>query len=359
MKTGAGRLLFADWLRAWALLVMIETHVFNAFLGAEFRYAQWFRSLNFLNGLVAPSFLFVSGFVFMAASQKRMDKLRSYDHTFWRQVRRIATVWGIGYAMHLPSYSVVSTARGVTASEWTRLFQVDVLHCIAVTWLFMLVTMTAIRSEAVRNTVWSGAAMSLAAFAPWAWSKDFQAALPAPLAAYLNSEPLSLFPVFPWSAFMLAGALCASWFVKMRAKGKEQLFMAGLAAAGAALCVVGGTLPVLRFLPAAAGANWRADPRSFLLRLGLVLLSLAACWLYGLRHAPSSSPLLDLSRESLVVYMAHLLIIYGPLVHGSSLAALVGWTQGPLVCGVVSVALAAAMTVVAKYWSQLETRRTA
>ena len=31
------RLLFVDWLRAWALLVMIETHVFNAFLATGLR----------------------------------------------------------------------------------------------------------------------------------------------------------------------------------------------------------------------------------------------------------------------------------------------------------------------------------
>ena len=69
MQNSPSRLLFADWLRAWALLVMIETHVFNAFLAAQFRDTQWFRNLNFLNGLVAPSFLFVSGFVFLVASR--------------------------------------------------------------------------------------------------------------------------------------------------------------------------------------------------------------------------------------------------------------------------------------------------
>jgi hypothetical protein len=76
MENSTSRLLFADWLRAWALLVMIETHVFNAFLAAQFRDSEWFRNLNFLNGMVAPSFLFVSGFVFLVASQKRMEQLR-------------------------------------------------------------------------------------------------------------------------------------------------------------------------------------------------------------------------------------------------------------------------------------------
>ena len=65
-----GRLLFVDWLRAWALLVMIETHVFNAFLDTPLRLTGWFGNLNFLNGLVAPSFLFVLGFVFLVAAEK-------------------------------------------------------------------------------------------------------------------------------------------------------------------------------------------------------------------------------------------------------------------------------------------------
>ena len=192
MENSTSRLLFADWLRAWALLVMIETHVFNAFLAAQFRDSQWFRNLNFLNGLVAPSFLFVSGFVFLVASKP-----------FRKQVARIGMVWLIGYAMHL-----------------SRFYRVDILHCIAFTWLFLSVSRVAIRNAGWRMAVWTVCTLALTGLAPLVWSLDFRTALPLPVAGYLNDKTQSLFPLFPWSGFMLAGrfAPLGSWRPAARAR---------------------------------------------------------------------------------------------------------------------------------------------
>jgi surface polysaccharide O-acyltransferase-like enzyme len=325
MEKPTSRLLFADWLRAWALLVMIETHVFNAFLTAQLRDSQWFRNLNFLNGLVAPSFLFVSGFVFLL-SRKPLSK----------QLPRIGMVWLIAYALHLPRFD-----------------RVDILHCIAFTWLFLLVSLVAIRGAGLRIAVWTACTLALTGLAPLVWSVDFRTILPLPVAAYLNDKTQSLFPLFPWSGFMLAGAVCASWFLAARGSGREKQFMTGLAAAGAVMVVLSRLLPPLGFQTKA----WVADPRTFLLRLGIVLLALAACWVYALYRAPRKSLLLDVSRESLFVYVAHLLVIYGPIWMGHSLADIVGMTQGPLMCALGSVALAALMVGTARGWGAVKRRR--
>jgi uncharacterized membrane protein len=334
---------------------MIETHVFNAFLAAQLRDLQWFRHLNFLNGLVAPSFLFVSGFVFLVASQKRMEQLRTFGGPFWKQVARIGMVWLIGYAMHLPG--IPRLLAGPSAHEWSRFYRVDILHCIAFTWLFLLVTLVAIRGAGSRIAVWTACMLALTGLAPLVWSLDFRTALPAPVAAYLNVKTGSLFPLFPWSGFMVAGAICASWFLAARRNGKETQFMTGLAASGALMVLLGNVLPPLRFLPEGATAAWHADPRTFLSRLGIVLLVLAACWVYGLYRAPRKSLLLDVSRESLFVYVVHLLVIYGAFWMGSSLADIVGKTQGPLSCALGSVALAALMMGTARGWGALKRRR--
>ena len=133
--------------------------------------------------------------------------------------------------------------------------------------------------------------------------------------------------------------------------------MAGLAAAGAVMVVLGHLLPPLGFLPEGATAAWQADPRTLLSRLGIVLLVLAACWLYGLYRAPRKSLLLDISRESLLVYVVHLLVIFGPFWMGRSLADIVGMTQGPLPCALGSVALAAVMVGTARGWGAFKRRR--
>jgi len=346
----ASRLLFLDWLRAWALLVMIETHVFNAFLANSLRQSAWFQSLNFINGLVAPSFLFVSGFVFLVAAQKRVDELRSFGKPLRKQLGRIGMVWIIGYAMHLPSYWIPRLAAGISAEEWLRFYRVDVLHCIALTWLFLLMSLIAIRSERLRQAWLAIWIVALTGLAPLIYSVEFRPFLPTPLAGYLNDRTQSLFPIFPWSAFMLAGALCAAWFLAARRAGQERRFMLGLAGVGVVMILAGKLLP-------AASASWKADPMTFLLRLGIVLLLLGACWLYGLVRAPNRSLLLDVSRESLFVYVAHLMLIYGPFFAGASLSYLVGKTRGPLECSLGSIALAAMMLWGARGWGAIQRRR--
>ncbi|MBP1601478.1 MAG: Acyltransferase domain protein [Acidobacteria bacterium] len=59
---GGVRYGFVDLLRGLALVVMVETHVVNAYLPAGLRQGPFFYWLAFLNGLVAPSFLFASGY---------------------------------------------------------------------------------------------------------------------------------------------------------------------------------------------------------------------------------------------------------------------------------------------------------
>ena len=353
-KPAGSRLLFLDWLRAWALLVMVETHVFNATLLSETRSAGWFHTLNFVNGLVAPSFLFVSGFVFLVAAQKRLEDLRGLGKPFWRQTGRVGMVWGIGYLMHLPSYSPLALARGVTSDQWLGFFRVDVLHAIAATWLFLLLSLVAIRSERWQRAWFAGWAVAISALAPLMWSIEFHHFMPAPLAAYLNVKTGSLFPLFPWSAFMLAGVACASWFLDARRRGAERSFMLQVAFVGIAWVLVGKYSGPFRFLPEADSTDWWADPRTFLLRLGIVLLLLGVCYSYGLMRAPSKSFLLDVSRQSLFVYVAHLLVIYGPFWAGRSTADVVGQTQGPAICLAASVTLAGMMVAGARAWGALK-----
>ena len=113
------------------------------------------------------------------------------------------------------------------------------------------------------------------------------------------------------------------------------------------------TLPPLGFLPFGAGAAWGADPRSFLLRLGLVLLLAYGCFRAAHGRTGGDGALLAVSRESLFVYVSHLLVIYGPFWGGRSTADVVGKTQPPAICLAASVLLAAAMAAAARAWATL------
>lgn len=204
------RLVFVDLLRGGAILVMIETHVSNTFLAPPLRDTTWFHTLTFVNGLVAPSFLFVSGFVLILGSRRKADEFRTFGPAFWKQLRRIGLVWAIGYVLHLPFHSFKKILAEATAEGWLKTYQVDILHCIAVGLLFLFVSVILIKSEVVRRR-WllvSGAAAVVAT--PFVWQIDFLGLIPAPLAAYLNDRHYSLFPIFPWLGYMLIGGAVAS-----------------------------------------------------------------------------------------------------------------------------------------------------
>src|SRR4051794_4836608 len=57
------RMTWIDLFRGAAVVMMIETHVLNTFLLAGSRASAWFEWLNYFNGLVAPSFLFIAGYL--------------------------------------------------------------------------------------------------------------------------------------------------------------------------------------------------------------------------------------------------------------------------------------------------------
>ena len=93
------RYISADLLRGLVIIIMIEVHVFNAFLLPELRQTGWFGVLNFINGLVAPSFLFVSGFAFQVSSGSKLDEMRKLGNTFWKKIGRIFQIIIIGYGL--------------------------------------------------------------------------------------------------------------------------------------------------------------------------------------------------------------------------------------------------------------------
>jgi uncharacterized membrane protein len=330
---------------------MIEVHVFNALLHPDLRETGWFRALNFVNGLVAPSFLFVSGFVFLVASRRRLNELRSFGPTLGRQLKRVGQIWLIAYLLHLPPAPLPQYFSAFGQLDWSAFYKVDILHCICATWLVLLASVVVIRSEGVVRIWLLATALAATVLAPWMWSLRLSPPLPAPLAAYFNDRLESLFPLFPWSGFMLAGALCASLYLSP--SGGDRI-LPRLAVVGLALTVGCGVLPA-RTGP---GAVWAADPRSFFLRLGIVLVLLGACWwLSGRRQPRTSSVFLTMSRESLFIYVAHIVLLFAPLWAGRSLAQILGRTHGPAYCAAASAALVGLMAAAASLWARRARRR--
>ncbi|RPI02990.1 MAG: DUF1624 domain-containing protein [Ignavibacteriae bacterium] len=348
------RLAFIDLLRGWALIVMIEVHVFNTFIVPATRATSWFHVLNFINGLVAPSFTFISGFVFVLASQRKLESYRMLGSAFWKQLGRIGLVWGVGYFLHLPFFSFHRMMTETTGEGWLRFYQADVLHCIAFGLMVLFISRLLIKNDHHyrRFLLTSGIAVVGATIV--VWNYDFLNWIPAPIAAYINGLHYSLFPLFPWLAFMLFGGYFSSEYITARTNHKEKEFILRFALTGAVLlsvCIVGMALQAdLSILP----IDIRANPLFFFERLGIVMLLLTICWFYADARKTEKSFVLDVGRESLMVYAAHLLVIYGQFWHERSLAFYYGKSWNAAECLGSTMVLIIAMSGSAIAWGWMK-----
>ncbi len=347
------RLVFVDLLRGWATIVMIEVHVFNAFLISGFKETEWFGILNYVNGLVAPSFLFVAGFVFVIASDRKLEEFRTYGKAFWRQLSRIGLIWVIGYGLHLPFFSLTRTLNESSSAQWLSFSQSDILHCIAAGMLIVFLGRILIKSDRAYQWFLIGVGSVAVLVAPLIWDIDFYSILPAMFAGYLDGKDHSLFPLFPWLGFLMFGAVTAFAFKKARGIGKDKEYFTRLSVIGAALLIVGSLLVELPGQLTGVSVAVRANPLFFASRLGIVFLLLTACWLYAERRKTERSFVLDVSKESLLVYTLHLIVIYSEYWNGKSLDHWYGGTLSLSQCILGTLGLMLAMIIVAKVWSRL------
>lgn len=336
---------------------MIETHVFNAFLQSALRTEPWFKTLNFINGIVAPSFLFVAGYSFAIVGQRKWKDYLSANVVFWKQVGRILQIWAVGYALHLPFFSFNKLAYLIGWDEWRSFWTVDVLHCIAVSLLLMLFLVLIARRQRVFFVLLSVLALAVLFATPLTWALNVDAFASLPFASYVNALHGSLFPIFPWMSFVLFGGLVGMLNIFLREKVGEVLFFRYVFVGGIGCIVVAVIANLLPFKVYPPHDYWRSSPEFVLVRLGIVLITLATLWLWE-RTAHSGKSIVSLlGTESLVTYTGHLLIIYGLFFADKSLSTIIGNTRSALEALGMTLLLIGATSATAYVWNSLKKRR--
>jgi uncharacterized membrane protein len=312
------RLAFIDLLRGWAVIVMIETHMLNATIIPEVRDTTLFGVINFLNGLVAPSFLFASGMAYAVTTRRKIGSYLSFGYPLFQQLGRLVFVLLIGYGLHLPKFQLYRITHDVEPQEWLVFFQSDILHCIAVSLLLLQFLLLLLRTERRLYRAAAVLAVAMLFATPVMWGYDFLAVFPAPIAAYMNGLHSSLFPLFPWAVFLFAGAIAGHLFAEGRAAAGETNAEAFATAALRRFLLAGGWLVIVS-VPLLALAwvyptydYWRFSPSYVVLRIGIVLLLCGVMyWFETRKGVAAASPVTLIGRESLLVYAMHLLLIYG------------------------------------------------
>ncbi len=348
-------------LRGLALLVMIETHIVNAYLPGPVRLGRSFFWLSFLNGLVAPTFLFASGFSVLLLGSRQWEDWLRFRRPFWRQMRRLGFITLIAYYTHLQGFRL--SRYLADPRMWKGTLRVDILQCIVAS--LLLVHLLILISRTPRVFVWCAAvaAVLIALFTPWVWARDFTR-LPLSLVVFMNPQGVSLFPLFPWTSFLLAGACAGALFVRSVRGGTTAAYMRILVVIGVAavpLSIVGRYVPLT--LPGRVDF-YTTSPLYVLLRLGCVLLICAGLYRFESRLTPGrrAGPAFRVfdavrlaGQESLLVYGVHLWLIFA-VMRGKHLGPILGLQAGYAGCFAWAALVIALLLWLARGWHTLKAR---
>ncbi|MFA5832226.1 MAG: heparan-alpha-glucosaminide N-acetyltransferase domain-containing protein [Bacteroidota bacterium] len=347
------RFVYIDLLRGWAVIVMIEVHVFNAFLIPVIKEEPWFKILNFVNGLVAPSFLFIAGYSFVLIAQRKWNDYLAYSPVFWKQLGRILQVLAVGYALHLPFFSF-NKLLNISWEEWGVFWKVDVLHAIAVSLLVLLALVLIARTQKKYFFAVALLAFAMIFGSPWMYDRNIDHIMPEQLGNYFTAAHRSQFPLFPWMGFVLFGGLTSQLLVWWKETMEEQKIFTRFFVAGIVLIIgsiIADLLPIVIF---PEHNFWRASPGFFFIRMGIVLILLSTLWIWEKTAKSGRSLVSVVGSESLVAYAGHLLAIYGMFWDNKSLAFIIGKTKTvPEVMMMAAVLIAATMGV-SYVWNRIK-----
>lgn len=303
------RHLFIDIFRGWAVIAMIETHAFNAWMDGSLRQTSWFPYLNLVNGFVAPSFLFIAGVSFAFVAEARWNEIIRLSRSLSQTFRRLLMILGLGYWLHLPRMEWHSLIPSVVAEDLPEFFRADVLHTIAVSLILLHVGVLACRKKPVFITMLSLAAVAALLATPALWRIDFFQFWHPMLATYMNGMHNPLFPLFPWCVFVWCGALAGFWFLRSPEDGLEKRVSA-IAGAGVLIFVAAYVSDMSSIRVFDYDNFWLASPNWVLMRLGILCVLFAMLWLLEHWNWHTSAVIRRFGSQSLFAYVVHLMIIY-------------------------------------------------
>ena len=335
------REIYIDAFRGVMALLMVQGHIFDDLVSAADRAAPWYQFEVMFHGSTAPGFLFASGFV--AGLPRAPLSLRASV----RRARRLLFVLAVGYFLHLPYLSIWKTAEA-TPAEKAELFACNPLQLIAVTQLGLL----ALQWIAGRRwvVVAAAAAVAILVASPFVWSAALSTRVPLWLGGYLDPAAApSQFPVFPFAAFVLAGTVAGAWLGRTDRATRHRRSLRA-----AVVLVAGGVL--VSMLLAGQVDFWTVSPGYALLRMGGLVLVLAAVEWAAAHDLPGIRALGLIGHETLVVYVLHLVLLFGGVLGHSPLSDYAGRLGfgGALV---VLLAMLPVLYVAAWSWHRFKMRK--
>ncbi len=336
------RIIFIDLMRAFAVLQMVQGHTTDVLLANSYRSAEFpvYTAWLFMRGMTAPIFMFSAGTVFTYLFRLIKEPYKN-NLRVKKGYKRVILLLVLGYLLRYPTATVVDFSQ-VTAEQWQIFMAVDVLQCIGMGIFFLIIFGWIAEKFNLHDYLVFTAGTLLffllhPVFAGIQW-KEF---LPVPIAGYFYNGTGSIFPLFPWVGYVVAGGVLGSYLAKNPMIFKTVNFSVRIFIIGGLL--LGGALLINYVLQTGWSAgfdSWTNSPLLSMMRLGFVLMLNAVVSFISLKVETIPRFLILVGRNTLLIYIIHLMILYGSawnpgfiLLFGQSLSAwnTVGFALGMIV----------------------------
>lgn len=287
---------------------MVEAHVVDAWTRDADRHGTPFMYAVFLAGLAAPLFLFLAG-VALAMSASARSARAGVGVAAAAARFRGWQVFALAFLFRLQSQLL----------GWGALInflKVDILNVMGLSMVAAGALWGLGSTRGSRVMLFATAAALVAMSTPLVREAPGLALLPDPIEAYIRPMAgRSNFAIFPWAAFLLAGAIVGELVGAASAITLQGgLFAAGLfgVAAGYWASFQPSIYPMANF--------WTSSPTFFFIRLGICTALVPMAWVIdqrprfseSIRSLPGAPGLLiALGRSSLFVYWIHVEMVYG------------------------------------------------
>ena len=307
-----GRIVFIDQARALAILLMLVGHSLDQFLGEPARSGVVYQEYQFVRGISSVLFLMVSGFSFVIASFNRFDDYMHSTPRLTARLRRIALILFLGYVLHLWAPTLQQSIQSYSAEHWERLVRFDVLQNIGFGLALLHLTLRVAGSP---DRFWKIAVCMLLVvlvLARITYRPDVDALLPVSIGAMVNRYHGSLFPVIPYTGYLLFGSVFGYWFWRLRHKGDEWKVVAVAAALAVVLIVM--ETAIRRFVQGGIfpySTPMKYMPGNTFARAGCAILAISGLYALGRYRLVLPRVAFILSKDALAVYFVHLLLVYG------------------------------------------------
>ena len=312
MNTNPKRIIYIDLMRAFAVLMMIQGHTVDTFLAEEYRtmdsvgYSVW----HTLRGFTAPIFMFTAGLVFTyLLKTDHFEFLKNPRVT--KGLKRAGLLIFIGYLLRYPTYKIFNFSN-VSQRQWDIFFAVDALHLIGFGLLMVIFSVfIAKRAHLSLNTILLSMIIILLISSPFLAKIEWINVFPQYIASYLTNSYGSLFPIFPWLVYVLAGGLLGNYLYKNDGIYLKKRFSLSLSVFGGIFIAASMLFFSVQNIVEKELSYWFYLNGLIFLRIGYVLL-LNALMAFVVRKLNSIPRIIqETGKKTLLLYAVHVVILYG------------------------------------------------